>query len=291
MNLPAGLGLVQLMDAQSHPAADAPAIFDVTLSGSADPITPQLVNGTVPIATVPVNLAAVLHAKTGGTIQLAAVTTLGVLYVVAKGPAVAAIHSVADLAGQTVWSTGQGTTPQYVMDYLLAQAGVADAVTIDYLSEADEVASKLVAADSGIAVLPEPYLTLARSKDPSITPVIDVAQAWAAAAGSSQVTVGLVVNRDWADAHVDQFAAFQSAYQASIQFAVDQPDQAGVLVAQAGLMPDANLAATAIPRCHLVYLAGDEAKTAAQNYLQVLYDANPASVGGALPGDDFYRAG
>ena len=290
MKGPTGMGLAQLMDAQSTPAPGAP-VFDVTLSGSADAITPKLVDGSVPIATVPVNLAAVLYAKTGGQVQLAAVNTLGVLHVVAKGPAAASVRSVADLAGQKVWSTGRGTTPQYVFDHLLARAGVAGKVDVEYLSEASEVAARLAAADAGVAVLPEPYVTTVIAKDPAIKPVVDLTQAWSDDGSAQLVTGALVVNKAWAAAHGEQFAAFLSAYQASIQYTTDDPAAAGALIAKAGIVPDAALAAQAIPRCHLVYLDGAQARTAVQGYLEVLHAANPDSVGGALPGDDFYWAG
>jgi len=288
MTGPTGMGLAPLMAGQGTSTA-GPAIA-VTLYPSADQITPQLVNGSLPLATVPVNLAAVLYAKTKGAVQLAAVNTLGVLYVVAKGSAATSVRSVADLAGKTVWSTGQGTTPQYVMDDLLTQAGVSGTVDVQYLSAASEVAARLVAADSGIAVLPEPYVTTVMAKDKGIEPVIDLTQAWAAVHSTSPLVTGaLVVQRAWADAHPDLYAGFLQQYRASIQFAIDHPDEAGPMIAAAGIVPDAATAAAALPRCHLTYLDGSDARTAVSSYLQVLFAANPQSVGGALPGDDFYR--
>ena len=288
MNGPTGMGLAQLMDAQKEVPAGTPAVFDVSLYGSADAITPKLVTGSVPIATVPVNLAAVLYAKTNGQVQLAAVNTLGVLYVVAKGAPASSITSLADLDGQTVWSTGKGTTPDYVTNYLLSQAGVTG-VKLDYLSEASEVASRLVAASSGVAILPEPYVTTVMAKDPSIKPVIDLTQAWATADPDSPLVTGaLVVNKTWADGHRAELAAFLSEYKSSIEYAEENPTQAGALIAKAGIVPSAAIAASAIPRCHLVYMAGESAKLAVDSYLKVLYAANPASVGGSLPGNDFY---
>jgi len=282
---PTGMGLAPLMAGQ--PPSAGPAIT-VTLYATPDEITPQLVNGTLPLATIPVNLAAVLHAKTSGQIQLAAVNTRGVLYVVAKGAAATTIHGIGDLAGRTVWSTGAGTTPQYVMDDLLRGAGVT--ADVQYLSAATEVAARLAAAPDGIAVLPEPYVTTLMAKDPAIVPVIDLTTAWAQAhPDSGLVTGALVVNRAWADAHPDLFTDFLTRYQASIAFAVDHPDQAGPMVAAAGIVPDATTATAALPRCHLVYLTGAEARAAVQGYLSVLFAANPAAVGGTMPGDDFYR--
>jgi len=288
MTGPTGMGLAPLMAGQPTPGT-GPAI-SVTLYPSADQITPQLVNGTLPLATIPVNLAAVLHAKTGGAVQLAVVNTLGVLYVVAKGPAASSVHSIADLAGRTIWSTGQATTPQYVLDDLLANAGVAGSVDVQYLSAATEVAARLAAADAGIAILPEPYVTTVMAKDPAVVTVIDLTQAWAAAHPDSQLVTGaLVVQKAWADNNPDLFAGFMVRYEDSIRFAIGHPDQAGPMIAAAGIVPDAATATAALPRCHLAYLAGAQARTAVSAYLQVLFAADPQSVGGAVPGDDFYR--
>ena len=286
---PTGIGLAPLVTGAV--GAGAGVTFEVTLYGNADEITPQLVTGTLPLATVPVNLAAVLYAKTDGRVQLAAVNTLGVLYVVAKGAPADQIHSLADLAGRVVWSTGKGTTPEYVMAHLLERAGLAGGVDVQYLSEAAEVASRLVATDSGVAVLPEPYLTAVLAKDATIVPVIDLTQAWAQYHPDSPLVTGaLVVNRDWAQANPDLFEVFTEYYEEAIRFTVADPGQAAAGIAQVGILPDAATAEQAIPRCHLVFLTGAEARTAVDGYLRLLYEADPVSVGGTLPGDDFYRA-
>jgi NitT/TauT family transport system substrate-binding protein len=281
---PTGMGLAKLIADQK---AAEPKRFDITLYGAADEITPSLIKGDLPFAAVPVNLASVLYNKSEGNIQLAAINTLGVLYVVAKGEPVS---DLADLAGKTVYSTGKGTTPEYVLSYLLDKAGVAGSVTVEYLSEASEVAARLAASDSAVAVLPEPYVTTVTTKDPSITVAIDLSVEWEKAAGSPLVTGALVVTKDWAAAHPDDAAAFLAAYAESVDFTNGQPAEAAAMIAEAGIVPEAAIAEKAIPRAHIVYLTGAEAKTAADAYLAVLFAADPAAVGGKLPDAGFYYA-
>jgi NitT/TauT family transport system substrate-binding protein len=283
------MGLAQLGAAAADGTLELPGCESVnvtlTLSGSPDEITPQLVKGDLPLAAVPVNLAAVLGAKTDGALQLAAVNTLGVLHVVTKG---VTVTSLADLAGQAVWSTGKGTTPQYVLDYLLAENDLEGQVQVEYLSEASEVAARLAAAETGVAVLPEPYVTTVTAQDPAIARALDLTDEWAKVSASPVVTGGLVVQRQWVADHAETLAAFLEAYADSVDYANDNPDEAGELIAGLGITPSAAVAAKAIPGSHLVLLTGAQAQAAASGYLAVLFAANPESVGGAIPGDDFY---
>ncbi|MGN1107300.1 MAG: PhnD/SsuA/transferrin family substrate-binding protein, partial [Huintestinicola sp.] len=130
---PTTMGMVKLMsDSEKGETFNK---YNVTIYGTADEIVTGIVSGTTDIANVPANLAAVLYNKTDGNIKTAAVNTLGVLYVVTSGEE---ITSVADLKGKTVYSTGKGTTPEYVLNYILRANGLEPQtdVTIEYRSEA-----------------------------------------------------------------------------------------------------------------------------------------------------------
>jgi NitT/TauT family transport system substrate-binding protein len=281
---PTAMGLAQVIAAAGENQFDTCPVSSLewTLAGTADEITPRLVNGSLTFAAVPVNLAAVLYAKTDGAVQLLAINTLGVLHVVTKGTEVT---SLADLRGQTVWSTGKGTTPQYVLDYLLDAAGLTGQVQVEYLSEAAEAGARLVAADRGIAVLPEPYVTTVMAQDPAIRRALDLTEEWDKVADAPLVTGALVVTRD---TRADVVAALLTRYRDSVDFVTGDPAAAGELIAGLGIVPSAAIAEQAIPGAHIVLLTGAEARAAAEGYLQVLFDANPESVGGALPGDGFY---
>jgi len=274
-----------MMDDPGAYLGSVPATFDV--EGTADAIVPKLVNGDIDIAVIPANLAAVLYAKTGGGIQVASVSALNVLYVVTKG---VQVHSVADLAGQTVYSMGKGTTPEAVVNTVLDSQGLLDKVDVQYLSEATEVAARLSVAETGIAILPEPYVTVLTSKDSRISVALDLGAAFRTATGSPVVTGVSVVRTSFAEAHRDLVVKFLSGSSKSAEFANSSPTEAGKLIAAQGITPTAEIAATAIPHSSITSITGSAAKDALAGYLDVLYAADPALVGGALPGDDFYWA-
>ncbi len=289
---PTTMGLVGLMDqaAKGTAAED----YQVSVHGTPDEIVPQIVQGKLDIALVPANLAAVLYNKTKGTdaaIQVAGINTLGVLYVVESGDTV---HSIADLKGRTIYSTGKGASPEYVLNYLLTANGLTPGkdVTIEYKSEATEVTAALAAEDGAVGVLPQPYVTIVEAKTPKVRTALDLTEEWAKVNTSSQLVTGVVIVRSaFAAEHPDAVTQFLADYKASTEFVNTNPAEAAPLIVDAGIVPSAEVAVAAIPKCNIVDITGAEMKTTLGGYLSVLFDANPASVGGSLPGDDFYYGG
>ena len=257
------------------------------MHGAADEIVPQLVKGELDAAAVPANLAATLYQKTGGQIQVAAVNTLGVLYILEQGDTV---QSVADLKGQTILTTGKGTTPEYVLRYVLSANGLDpdNDVTIEYYSEATDALSQLQAGAGTIAMLPQPFVTSALSQVEGLRVAIDMNDAWEQAAGSRLVTGVLVARTDAIEADPGTFEAFLTAYEQSTEAANTDLEGTAALCEQYGIVAKAALAQKALPECNIVFETGSEMKTDLSTYLQVLYDADPASVGGAMPDDAFY---
>ena len=278
---PTTMGLVNLMN--SEDGAD----YSFTMYGAADEIVPLLVKGDLDAAAVPANLAATLYQKTEGAVEVACVNTLGVLYILENGES---IQSVADLKGQTIVTTGKGTTPEYVLRYVLARNGLdpdAD-VTIEYCSEATEALSQVQAGMANIAMLPQPFVTSALSQVEGLRVALDMNEEWEKVAGSQLVTGVLVVRKDAVEADPDAFAAFLDGYAASVEAANSDLEGTAALCEEYGIVAKAALAQKALPECNIVFETGEQMKTDLTNYFQVLYDADPASVGGALPGDDFY---
>jgi NitT/TauT family transport system substrate-binding protein len=286
---PTGMGMAYLMEMDDQGAT--PTKYEFTLSDAPDKVSPLLINGELDIAALPVNMASILHNKTEGEIEILAVNTLGVLYVLTKDETVA---SVADLKGKTIYATGQGATPEYVLRYILSQNGIdpENDVTIEFKSEHAELATLIAAGQAPIAVLPEPFVTNVVTKDPSITIALDLTKEWEAATGGAVQTTGCIVARkEFVEAHPQVVAEFLGEYQKSAEYAAGQIDEAAALMEKFGIIPKAAVAKQAIPRCNIVYLAGSEMKTAVSKYLEVLFEANPQSVGGTLPDDSFYYAG
>ena len=264
--------------------------YDLQLYGAADEIVPLLTKGELDMAAIPANLAATLYQKTEGAIQVMAVNTLGVLYVVEKGDTV---QSVADLAGRTILSTGKGTTPEYVLRYILAQNGLdpdAD-VTIEFYSEAAEVTAQMALAEDAIAVLPQPYVTSASMQDDTLRVALDLTAEWEKVCDTQLITGVTVVRTAYAQEHPDVVAAFLEDYAASVEAANTDLDGTAALCEAQGVVAKAAIAKAALPACNIVLVTGEEMKADVAGYAQVLYDADPAAVGGALPDDGFYYLG
>ena len=282
---PPTMGLVNLLSMEQ--AGTAAMDYDLQLYGAADEIVPLLIKGELDMAAIPANLAATLYQKTSGGIQAVAVNTLGVLYVVEQGDTV---HSMADLKGRTILSTGKGTTPEYVLRYLLTANGLDPDkdVDIQYYSEATEVTAQMATTQDAIAVLPQPYVTAAGLKDDTLRVALDLTAEWDKVADTQLITGVTVVRKAYAEEHPDVVAAFLADYAQSVNAANTDLDGTAALCEEQGVVAKAAIAKKALPNCNIVCLTGEELKADVSGYLQVLYDADPAAVGGALPSEDFY---
>ena len=284
---PTTMGLVNLLSMEQ--AGTAAMDYDLQLYGAADEIVPLLIKGELDMAAIPANLAATLYQKTNGGIQAVAVNTLGVLYVVEQGDTV---HSMADLKGRTILSTGKGTTPEYVLRYLLTANGLDPDkdVDIQYYSEATEVTAQMASTQDAIAVLPQPYVTAAGLKDDTLRVALDLTAEWDKVADTQLITGVTVVRKAYAEEHPDVVAAFLADYAQSVNAANTDLEGTAALCEEQGVVAKAAIAKKALPNCNIVCLTGEELKADVSGYLQVLYDADPAAVGGTLPGEDFYWA-
>ena len=282
---PTSMGMVKLLaDAEEGLTAND---YTFTMAASAPDLTPQFIKGELDILAVPVNLGATLYANTGGGVMLLAASTLGVLYIVERGDTV---ESFADLAGRTVYATGKGTTPEYALTYLLAQNGLTlgEDVTVEWKSEPTEVVAQMAQEEGAVAMLPQPFVTVAQGQVEGLRVALDLSAQWDGLDnGSRLVTAGLLVRREFAEAHPDAVAKFLEEYAASVDYVNENPTEAAVLVEARGIVKAA-VAEKAIPYCSLVCITGADMKTAVSGYLQTLYDLKSETVGGAMPDDGFY---
>lgn len=284
---PTTMGIVKLMS--DSDAGNTVNNYVTSIYGAADEIVPLVVQGKVDIANVPANLAAVLYKKTEGAISVIDINTLGVLYVVETGET---ISSVADLAGKTIYSTGKGTTPEYVLNYILRSNGIdpENDVTIEFKSEATEVAAMLEGATDAVAVLPQPYVTVAMTKNDTIRIALDLSAEWESLDGTKQVTGVTIVRNEFLEANPDAVAQFLADYKASVEYVNANTDEAAALVGGYDIVAE-GVAKKALPFCNIVCLTGEEMKTNLSNYLNVLFESDATAVGGQLPDDSFYYVG
>lgn len=281
---PTAMGMVKLMnDAEQGPVNGNSYTFEILASPTE--VTPKLVKGEVDIAAVPANLAAVLYNNTKGGIKVLAINTLGVLYIVEKGESV---NSVADLEGKTIYASGKASTPEYALSYILAQSGLTDKVNIEWKSEHAECVAALLNDPNGVAMLPQPFVTTAQVSDPSIRIALDLTAAWNEVSPESGLVTGVVVARSaFVEENKAAVDAFLASYKESTAYTAEDVAGAAELVGKYNIVP-AKVAEKALPYCNIVCITGDELKAKLSGYLEVLYNANAASVGGSLPADDFY---
>ena len=264
-------------------------LYTFTLAGSADEVTPALIKGDLDMACVPATLAAVLYGKTGGAVEVLAVNTLGVLYIVENGETV---QSMADLKGQTIVAAGKGSTPEYALRYLLSENGIDPDkdVTIDWKSEHSECVAALASGQATIALLPQPFVTVAQNKIEGLRMALDLTAEWDALDNGSALITGVVVaRRDVAEAHPQAMERFLEQYAASVDWVNANTADAAALIGEYGIV-DAAVAEKALPYCNIVCITGAELLEKLPGYLSVLYNADPAAVGGAMPDNSFYFA-
>ena len=281
---PTGMGMSGLIKEDGQ--------FKVSIAASPDEIAPLIMKKEADIVACPLNLASVLYKKTNGGVKMIAINTLGVLSILENGETV---KSVADLKGKKIGATGQGATPEYILNYILTSNGIdpENDVEITYYQEHAELATMLLEGKVDIAMLPEPNVTTVLAKNPNIRTALDLTREWARATAQSgkQTSVAqgcLVVRTEFLDEHPEAVKAFLKAYRDSVDFTNRKPEEAAEVIASSGIIPKAEIALKAIPNCNIVYIDSDDMLKIAKANFEVLYNANPASVGGAMPDDNFY---
>ncbi|GAB1476386.1 ABC transporter substrate-binding protein [Bacillota bacterium] len=283
---PTTMGMVKLM--KDKEAGIAKHDYNFGIYGTADEVVPMLVNGELDVALLPCNLAGVLYNKTEGAVQVAAINTLSVLYVVESGDTV---NTIQDLVGKTVYSTGKGTTPEFAFNYILQQNGINPEkdLTIEYKSESTEIAAMLQTAENAIAVLPQPYITTVQMQNDKVRMALSFNEEWDKVSPDSSMVTGVVLARKaFIEENPLAFSEFLDEYKASTEYVNANAEEAAEWIAEYGIVAKAPVAVKALPASSIVYIDGDDMKAKVGGYLQVLFNADPKSVGGALPKDDFY---
>lgn len=274
---PTGMGLAYMMQ-------DMQDRYTVELFTAPDQVTAKIINGEVDIAAVPINLASVLCKKTEGKVNVIAINTLGVLYVLENGNT---INSIADLAGKTIWSTGEGSTPEYILNYLLEANGLTDSVKVEYISDNAELIAKLADGSAEVALLPEPHVSIATAQNENVRVALKVNDLWSEKNDTKLLQGVYIVRSEYLATNKAQVDAFLKDAADSAKKVVSEEDAAAVVVAQ-GIIGKEPIAKRAIPNCNITLITGSEMKVSVSAMLKVLFDANPKSIGGAMPGDDFY---
>lgn len=276
---PTGMGMVKLADKQNYPN------YTVSIEASPDALNPRIISGEVDVAAVPVNLASVLYNKLDGDISVLAVSTLGVLYVVEAG---SEVNSVADLAGKTVYATGQGATPEYILNYLLDKNGVAGSVEVNYVGEHAALATMLADGSAEIGMLPEPNVTSTLAGNDNLRIALNLTEEWNKVCSTELVQGVVIARKSFVNEHPEAIEQFLREYEKSSAFVNENIDEAAKLIVDAGILGNVEIAKKAIPNCNISFSKGEAMHKAVEGMLAVLFEANPKSIGGKIPDKDFY---
>ncbi len=283
---PTSIGMIKMMEDAENGEAGNNYIF--TIAGAADEITPLLIQGKLDAAAVPANLASVLYNKTEGKIVIVAINTLGVLYIVEKGGDT--VSSVEDLKGKTIYCTGKGSTPEYNIRYILSSNNIDPDkdVTLEFKSEPSEIVAILNQQESGVAMLPQPYVTVASGKVEGLHIALDLTEEWEKINPDTALVTGvMVMRREFIEEHPEEVAVMLEEYAKSAEFVNAYVEEAAALVEKFNIFKAA-VAQKAIPYCNIAFYSGSDMHKLVEAYLKVLFDQNPASVGGKMPESDFY---
>lgn len=280
---PTTMGMVKLIDDSKEDS-----IYNFNIYGTGDEVVSLLINEEIDIALLPCNLASVIYNSTEGDIQVAAINTLGVIYIVESGDTV---QTIEDLRGKKIYSVGKGTTPEFALNYILGRNNIElnKDIEIEYKSEATELAILLEEEDNLIGVLPQPYVTIVQMQNEKVRVALDLTKEWdKVSTDSSMVTGVLIVRTKFAEDNKEAFDKFLSLYEDSTEYVNQNHKEAALLIKEYGIVANEVIAEKSIPESNITYIAGEEMKMKVSGYLQVLYDQNPQAVGGMMPKDDFY---
>ena len=275
---PTGMGIAGLFDKDN---------YNIEILASPDEVVPKVVNGEVDLAFLPSNLASVLYNKTEGNVKALSISTLGVLYILENGDS---IHSIEDLSGKTIYGSGKNGTPEYALNYILQSNGI-DA-NVEWKSEHAEALQAMLSEENAIALLPQPFVSVAESKSENVRIALDLTEEWEKLQkdeeNPSALVMGVVVaNKDFLEKYPDSVDEFLEDYNESSKWVNENIDDAAKVIGENDIVEE-NIAKKAIAYSNIVSISGDEMKEKLSGFLKVLFDQDPKSVGGKLPEEDFY---
>ncbi len=284
---PTGIGAVQMMSKAEN--GEGSENYNFSVAATPEEVVSKISTGEADIAAVATNMAASLYNKTDGGVKIIAVNTMGVLYVLNNTGA--QINSLADLKGRTIYTTGQGANPEYIINYLLTENGIdpQNDVKIEYKAEGSELVPVWATEPDAVIIAPQPIATAITAKYDGSTQSLDLTNEWKKTSADSELMMGCVVVRtEFLNEHPEAVKAFLNDYEKSITAATEDIDGTASLCEKYGIVASAGIAKAAIPHCNICFVTGSDMKNQLEGYLNVLFKANPKSIGGAMPGDDFW---
>jgi NitT/TauT family transport system substrate-binding protein len=272
------MGIVHLMEDEN---------YNITVVGSPDDLVGKIVTGELDIAAVPSNMAAILYQRTGQKIQLLAINTLGVLYILENGEGV---HSVTDLAGETLHVSGKGATPDFVIQYLLREHGLEAGkdVVLDFSTQHADLAAVMAAGKQRLALLPQPHVTSVLMQNKDVRVALDITREWKNVTGG-ELPMGVIIGqKEFIENNESSLLTFLEKYEQSIRLVNQNVTEAAELIAKHDILPNAKVAEQAIPLSNIVYIDAVTGKSYLNDFFSILYQFSPESIGGKMPDEGLY---
>ncbi len=295
LNGPSGIPMAYLFE--NAPVVEG-AEFDFQVVAGADVLLPKLLKGEVDVGILPPNVAAKVFTQNNGAIVAGAVVGEGMLSLVTKD---GQVDSLDDLRGKTVHVAGQGATPEYLFRYLLQANGISvaaagakpdpDSVALDFSIPAAELAAALLSGRIQYAVVPEPFATVATSKDAAVRRAVDLQDEYRSVTGDEAANFPMtvvVVRKDFARTSPQLVRGLLAAYQEAVAWTLANPAEAGQLVEKHTLGLQASIAAKVVPNGAYVFVPAGEARLQLETLYSIFLDFAPEAIGGQLPAQGFY---
>ncbi|MBZ4684235.1 MAG: NitT/TauT family transport system substrate-binding protein [Fusobacteriaceae bacterium] len=274
---PTGMGMAKLMEDYSND-------YDFSIYSAPDQLIAKIIKQEVDIAAVPANLASILYNKTKGNIKVAAINTLGILYIAENDDS---INSISDLKNKTIYASGKGATPEFILNYFLEKNNLKN-VNVVYLLNHSDIASSLVAKKINVALIPEPFLTIAQAKNSDIKVAIDLNKEWEKMTNNSKLTMGVIIINKSILNSKEKIDKFLNRYKNSIDFVNNNNDLASDLIEKHGIFTNKNIIKKSIPNSNIVFIDMKDGQQYLDNFYKILFDFNPKLIGGKIPNEDFY---
>ncbi len=282
---PTGMGMALLME--NNDTGKSNLDYEFTVVASPDELVGKIVNKEIDIAAVPSNLAATLYNVTNKQVEVLAINTLGVLYMLEEGHNITSIN---DLKGKDIHISGKGTVPEYVFKYLLEknQINPESDLSITFSTHHADLSTKMAAGDVELSILPQPHVTTVLKNNPNVRIAMDVNKEWKQEF-EQELPMGVVVaQKDFIKENTEELELFFNEYKSSVNFVNSNQSEAGEFIQNFGILPNAQIATEAIELSNIVFIDMQKGKQMLDSLYQILFEYNPQSVGGQLPDEDFY---
>ncbi len=265
--------------------------FNMTVDGiDYSALSAELNENTYQIITCPSNVAAILYNNEDlqCDVKVISINNTGLLYIVTTDPS---IQSLEDLKGRTVYSIGEGGPPEYTFEYLMEKTGMSGDVNLSFRSTPFEVVNLLQDEENSIALLPQPFVEVAKLLVENLNVPIDITDEWDKCntdSNAESITTVSIVRKDFLEEHEQAVIEYLKMAKQSTDYTLEHVDEAAAWTEEFETFLNPEVAVDAIPQCNICTITGEEMKEKLSGFIDIMYNFNPDAVGGSIPDDDFY---